>query len=143
MNRVTLYNSGETTGSVADRMYTSARKETTGGVGVRPVQISEPINIDKTPECDTVSFRGKKSESKKGPSFLGSIMIALGATALVIGGLGCAHKYNALGKLSDGKVKDFLSKGEPALKTCHKWCAKSKSYAKQGYDKVALFFHKK
>ena len=144
MNRVTLYDGGETTGSVADRrIYSSAKKETTGSVGVRPAQTTETVNVDKTPECDTVCFRGRESENKRGVSFAGYLIATLGAAACIIGGLGCAHKYNALGKLSDGKVKDLLLKSEPALKTCYEWCAKSKGYAKQGYDKVASFFKKK
>lgn len=144
MNRVTLYDGGETTGSVADRkIYSSARKETTGSVGVRPAQTTETVNVDKTPECDTVCFRGREGENKKGISFMGGLMMTIGAAGLIIGGLGCAHKYNTLGKLSDGKIKDFLLKSEPALKTCYEWCAKSKGYARQGYDKVASFFKKK
>ncbi len=142
MNRISLYNSGETTGSPADRVYSSKRMETTGGVGEKPVQV-DSAKVDKTPECDTVCFRGKEVQEKKGTSFLGGLMMTVGAAALVIGGLGCAHKYKVLDRLNEGKLKEILSKSEPVLNTCHEWCAKVKGLARQGYEKVASLFKKK
>ena len=131
---------GETAGSSADRVYSSAKLETTGGVGVRRNQQQEPeVNIDKTLECDTVCFKGKEDKEDSGLSFFGGAMLVAGATALIIGGLGCAHKYNWLNKLGDGKVKDFIKKGEPAMKTCYEWCSKAKDFGVKGYNKIAFW----
>ena len=142
MNRITLYDGGETTGSPADRVYSSKRLETTGGVGEVPAQINS-AKVDKTPECDTICFRSNDNQKKKGVSFWGGVLMTLGAAAIIIGGMGLVQKNNLIGRMNDGKTKELLMKSEPALKTCYEWCAESKSFVKKGYDKVASFFTKK
>ena len=142
MNRITLYDGGETTGSPADRVYSSRRLETTGGVGEKPVQV-DSAKVDNKPDCDTVCFKGREDQNKKGLSLLGSILITLGAAAIIIGGSGLAYKNKLIQNMNNGKAKELLMKGEPALKTCYDWCSESKSFAKKGYDQVSSFFHKK
>ena len=140
MDRVTLYDGGETTGSPADRVYSSKRLETTGGVGEVPAQVNS-AKVDKTPECDTICF--KRNLDKDENSFTRGAYTTIGLLALGIGLAGCAHKYQWIQRVGNDNVKNFLSKGEPVFKACHSICADTKSYAKQGYDKVASFFTKK
>lgn len=137
MNRVTLYDGGETTGSPADRVYSSKRLETTGGVGEVPAQIIS-AKVDKTPECDTICF--KRNMDKADNSFTRGTYTTLGLSILGIGLAGCAHKYGWLGGMSDGKVKNVLTN---VSKACYSICADTKSYAKKGYDKVVSSFRKK
>ena len=137
MDRVTLYDGGETTGSPADRVYSSKRMETTGGVGEVPAQINS-AKVDKTPECDTICF--KRNMDKDESSFTRGTFTTIGLLAAGIGLAGCAHKYGWLNKMNDGKVKSFLTN---VFKACHSICADTKSYAKKGYDKVVSLFKKK
>ncbi|MBR1775524.1 hypothetical protein IJ750_00415 [bacterium] len=141
MYPISFYGGGETAGSAADRIYSSAKMETTGGVGKRP-KSNGSVTVDKAPECDTVCFKGKESK-KEGMSLFSAALMTAGAAALVIGGLGCAHKYNWIGRLGDGKFKEFLKKNEPAAKTCYDWCVKTKGFAKDGIDKIKNLFKKK
>ena len=63
---------------------------------------------------------------KKKTSPLTYIAIAGGLGASAIAGLGYAHKKNAISKLSDGAIKDFI---EPATKKCYDWCHSLKTSA--------------
>ena len=141
MNRITLYDGGETTGSPADRVYSSRRLETTGGVGEKPTQV-DSVNVDKTPNCDTVCFK-RNMVGRDDDAFTRGTFTTIGLLALGMGLAGCAHKYGWLNKMNDGKAKELLMKGEPVLKACHELCEDTKSYAKSGYDRVASMFKKK
>ena len=97
---------GETAGSVSKR---NVLYETTGSVGICPTS---------TDNKDTVNFKAKNNNSE-GSSFMTKVLFFAGATALIIGGLGYAHKSGWINKLGDGKIKNWSNKiAEP----CHKWC---------------------
>lgn len=109
-------------------------------------------NTTECPTCGTncegtcegkVNFKGYDSfenSKKKGTSTLGIIATLAGITVAGIVGLGYAHKTNALSKLNDGKVKDILSKLEPAGEKCHKWCSTVKTRSSEYADKIKNFF---
>ncbi len=131
-------NGGETTGSVADRKIESAKKETTGGVGVRRNNESIFITDDKLRQ-DTVCFRGQDS-SQKGPSTLGILLGTVSGIALAVGLMGLAHKKDWVGKINNEKVQKFFRHTDVVTEPCHKACSWVK---KNCYDKVINFFHKK
>lgn len=104
--------------------------ESTGSIGKRignNTATQEP-RLNNEPIKDTVSFRGSDYEEKKSTSLITKIGVALGITALAIGGLGYAHKADLVGKLKDGKVKDFLRKSDCVTEKCHEWCSKVKKF---------------
>ena len=125
MNNVSFYGS-ETSGSVAKRNLAPQKRETISGQ-----------------TCgDTVCFRGKdKSESAEsiGKTIAGLALIA----CAIIGGLGYAHKTNAIGKLKDGKIKNFLEKSNKITEPCYNLCSKTKDFAVKYYNKVKDYFTKK
>ena len=109
LNSVTFHGTGgETAGSIAyDNKTTNC-----------PTR-GKPVNFEGRP--DTVEISGKKNTGLK--ATLGII----GATALIIGGLGCARKYGANKnwlKWAQGEEK-FLGK---TAKTCHEWCKTVKGW---------------
>jgi len=120
---------GETTGSPA---YTNAAR-------LRSVEQPAP----QLPN-DSVNFRGydeygEKKKSKALPIILGSVA-AIGAAIV---GMGYAHKYDIIGKMKDGKFKNFLSKANPALEKCHDWCSAVKKFGVNSWEKVKGLFSKK
>ena len=134
MYNVSFYgsNGGETAGSAAKRP-------------ISPITIKEndaTTPILEQPKGDTVCFRGKDNDeesSSTGKKVFGALTIA----ALLIGGLGCAHKYKLVDKLKDGKFKDFMRKSDKITEPCHKLCAKTKDYANKCYEKIKNIFNKK
>ena len=88
MNKISFCG-GETAGSVANRKLNYLRE-----------QIPKP----QTPPQDTVNFKGRDYEEKSGSVFSG-ILGTIAAAAIIVGGLGLAHKYNVVEKLKDGKIK--------------------------------------
>lgn len=112
-------------------------------------------NVTECPTCGTncegtcdgkVNFKGYdsfESSNKKGTSTLGVISTLAGITIAGILGLGYAHKTNALSKLKDGKVKDMLSKLQPAGEKCHSWCSTIKTKGSDCIDKIKNFFSSK
>lgn len=127
MNHVSFYG-GESCGSVAAR---------------RNVDTPRPETpIVQTPDRDTVNFRGRDYEEEKSSSFVSKGLKGAAFIALVIGGLGCLHKYDVVGKLKDGKVKDFFKKYDKITEPCHKWCSQAKEYAVKGYEKIKGWFKK-
>ncbi len=93
-----------------------------------------------------VNFKGYDSfenSNKKGTSALGVITTLVGIAVAGIVGLGYAHKTNALSKLKDGKIKDMLSKLEPAGEKCHEWCSTAKTKGSECIDKIKNFFSTK
>ena len=129
------FRGGETAGSAAKKPLTpTPQKETE----TNPISVfSEP------PKTDVVSFRGDDKIEEKSSSIGKTLLGALALTAIAIGGLGCAHKYDIVGKLKDGKFKDFMRKSDVVTEPCHKLCAKTKDYAKKGYETVKGWFNKK
>lgn len=120
--------------------------------------IAHSKNPTECPTCGTncggtcegkVNFRGNNDydyyepQKKKGTSTLGVVATLAGISIAGIVGLGYAHKANALSKLKDGKVKDMLSKLEPAGKKCHEWCSTVKTKGSELMDKVKNMFSSK
>ena len=126
MNYVSFYG-GESTGSVGKKTANQIRN-----VLETPVQPAEP---------DKVCFHGYEHEEKSS-SFFSKLIGAAACTAIVIGGLGYAHKANLIGKMKDGKLKDFLKKADNVTETCHNWCSKTKQCVLDGVDKIKSIFPK-
>ncbi len=138
MNSVSFYG-GETCGVPAERRIETAKQETAGSVGYRKFQAEPEIKLD-TLDKDTVNFRGREDNDKKEGSVLGTLF-GIGATAaIVIGGLGLAHKYNVLDKLNSPKIKEY---GLKVTEPCYKWCASVTKFCKDNYQKVVDKFSKK
>lgn len=84
-------------------------------------------------------YNAEPKKSHTGRRLAGTLVAAAG----IIAGMGYAHKTNALSKLSDGKIKDWLTKCEPAMEKCHEWCARTKNTCKNGWKTVTRWFRKK
>lgn len=129
--------------------FRGSGSESTGSVAYKN-------NTTECPTCGTtscegtcegkVNFKGNDSfenSNKKGISTLGAMAIITGIAAASIVGLGYAHKTNALSKLKDGKMKDMLTKLEPAGKKCHEWCSTVKTKSSECVNKIKNFFSSK
>ena len=114
--------------------------ESAGSIAQNPkVKYEKPPVTE--PQGDTVSFRGKAKDEKKGGFF--KTLVGLAALAgVVIGGAGYAHKAGALNKLGDGWIKNVLKKAEPMMKKCYEWCHFVKSKGIEALDWVKGKFHK-
>lgn len=125
MNYVVSFHGGETSGSVAKRNLNSTFRR-------------QNI-VEQAP--DKLSFKGKSEDNAS--SFGKGLIMTLAAAALIVGGLGYAHKADVVGKLKDGKVKDFLKKADKITEPCHKFCSKVKEFCQKYYEKIKEFFNKK
>ena len=132
------FRSGETTGSVADRRIETAKQETTGGVGVKAQQ--SIFSTDNELKRDTVSFKGNEAErNKQKTSAFGTVMGLTALAAAIVVGLGCAHKYDVVGKIKNEKVQKFFRHTDVVSEPCHKAC----TWIKQNcYDKLVNLFKK-
>lgn len=117
---------GETTGSVGKRNINHVSfygGETAGSVGKRNLEPQVQIT---TPGKDTVNFRGRDYDEES--STMGTFLGFIGAAALIIGGLGYAHKSGVIGKIKNAKIQNFANKiSEP----CHNLCSKIKHLFKK------------
>lgn len=125
MNYVVSFQGGETSGSVAKRNLNSTFRR-------------QNI-VEQAP--DKLSFKGKSEDNAS--SFGKGFIMTLATAALIVGGLGYAHKADVVGKLKDGKVKDFLKKADKITEPCYKFCSKVKEFCQKYYEKIKEFFNKK
>ena len=108
--------------------------ETTGSIGKRPVitdnkELVKPASFDTIEVGDTVNFKG---HSEEGKSSIGGALLKTGIfAALVVGGLGYAHKTNVVDKLKNGKIKDILKKSDTITKPCYDACHYVKTNVKK------------
>lgn len=130
MYNVSFFGSGETTGSVSKQP-------------IRQVVTTddEPV-IATQPKEDTVCFRGVEKNDKK-DSVAGKLVGGLTIAGLIVAGLACAHKYDVVGKLKDGKFKDYMRKTDVVTEPCHNACHKVKEFSIKYYNKVKDYFTKK
>ena len=131
------FRANESTGGVADKSTETAKNETTGGVGVRKSNYGSIFAADNEPEGDTVSFRARPEEKKT--SATGVILGLTAATALLIGGLGLAHKYDVVSYIKNKKAYDFFRHTDAVTKPCRDICAWAK---RNSYDKIVKMFNK-
>lgn len=129
MYNVAFYGSGETTGSVSK--FPKIKNQ------------NSDTSIVETPKQDTLCFRANQKEEVKKGSTITKVIGTLTGIALLVGGLACAHKYDWVGKLSDGKFKDFMRKSDIITEPCHKACAKVKDFSVKYYNKIKDYFNKK
>lgn len=129
MNSISFYG-GETSGSVGKRNLNN--------YGVRTLRYENP-NLENT-SSDTVNFRGGYKENES--SALSAILIGAGALAMIVGGLGYAHKNNLVGKLKDGKIKNILAHTDVVTKPCHDACSMVKNGTVKMYKKIMEMFRK-
>lgn len=120
------FRGGETAGSVGKRNINHVSfygGETAGSVGKRNL---EPEIQITTPEKDTVNFKGRNYD--EGSSTGSTILGFIGAAALIVGGLGYAHKTGLTGKIKNVKIQEYAEKiAEP----CYNLCSKIKSFFKK------------
>lgn len=115
--------------------------EVSGSIAYRAKNTDCP---PEKPNCYNLNFKGRDDRyEEKGEKAVKVIAGLVGAAALVIGGLGIAHKKNVLSKVSNEKVKNVLSKAEPAAEKCYEWCHKIKDTGLKGWDKIKNIFKKK
>ena len=112
--------------------------ESSGSMAENPTPVT-------CPNCDQVSFQASANyeKKKKGVSALGILAGAAVLTAATIVGLGYAHKTNVLSKMNDGKMKEIISKADPACKKCHEWCSSVKTKGTELWGKVKNLFSPK
>ena len=134
------FRGGETTGGVGDRRIETAKQETTGGVGARNNQDSI-FTVDNELKQDTVSFRASEDDKPKKKPSAGLIAATLLAdTAILVGLLGLAKKYDVVNKyVKNEKAKEILNKTEVVTEPCYKACKWIKN---NSYDKIVKFFKK-
>lgn len=133
-----MFRGGETTGGVSDRKSETSKQETTGGVGARAQE--SVFAVDNQLKQDMVCFRASDYyEPKKKTSTLGILAGTAVLAAAVVGGLGLAHKYNAVSKIKNEKVQNFFRHTDVVTEPCHKACGWVK---KNCYEKVINFFRK-
>ncbi len=140
-------NSGETTGSVSNRRNIvgkplpeppNAIHETTGSCGYLREQAPRIETLDK----DTVCFKGNMDKQEKSSSFFGTFLTLGALAAVVVGGLGLAHKYNAVEYIKNDKLRDLLKNSGKVTEPCYNWCKSVKTFCTEYYDKIAKRFKK-
>jgi len=135
---------GETTGSVSDRTQELRQKsispkcETTGSCGYLQEQTPRIETLDK----DKVCFKGGADKKEKSSSVFGTILTLGALAAVVVGGLGLAHKYDLVGKIKNEKFKDLLKNSGKVTEPCYNWCKSVKTFCTEYYDKIAKRFKK-
>ena len=135
--------SNETTGSVGDKQIDSTLSETTGSVGYRSFGYDSVPKIDRTLARDTVSFHGNSDYKEQDSSPVTTVLGVAGMAALAVAGLGYAHKTNAVSKISNEKIRNFLKNSDKITEPCYKLCCKVKSLSKNCYDKIVNLISKK
>ena len=140
MSMSVTFRGGETAGSVSDRRTETAKQETTGGVGARKRQDS--IFLTDEPKCDSVCFRGQEYEnSKKKPASGLFVATVLADTAILVGLLGLAKKYDVVNKyIKNPKVKNVLKNADKVTEHCYDACKWIKN---NSYDKIVEFMKSK
>jgi len=132
---------GESAGSVGEKPETS-KGETAGSIGFRGKSEQLP-ELLSSPQTDTVCFRGRNGYEQDKSSVVGKIFGIAIAAASVIAALGYAHKVDAVGKLSEGRFKDFMRKSDSITKPCHDWCHGIKDFCTKHYSEIKQRFNKK
>lgn len=111
MNRISFCGS-ESTGSVAKRDFNQ----------FHTIKYAQP---QSEVIADSVSFKGRE---EKNSSALTKGLACIVTAGLAFVGLAYTHKADLVGKLSDGKFKDFMRKSDKITKPCHDLCHKIKSF---------------
>lgn len=145
MSMTVNFRGGETAGGVSDRRIDTTRHETAGGVGARGMQNS--IFVTDEPKCDVVCFRSTEyayAEPKKKTSLTSIILGSAALTAIVIGLLGLAHKYNLasryMNSCSNKYYQKFMTFSTKITEPCFNVCKWLKNNT---YDVVVNFIKKK
>ena len=140
------FRGGETAGSIAkinnkqDNQTIDANSvvnfrgkgaESAGSIAIQ----AEPINKD------IVSFKGYDREEKKS-SFLGKLLGLTVLSAVVIAGLGYAHKTNIIDKIKNQKLHDILKNSDKITEPCYNLCVKTKNFCTEYYNKAKNYFSK-
>ena len=131
------FRGGESTGGVADRKTETAKQETTGGVGARINQDSI-FTIDNELKQVTVCFKANP-EKKNNKSTFKTILGITATAALLVGGMGLAHKHDIVSKIGNEKVKNFFRHTDVVTEPCHKACTWIK---KNCYERIVNLFNK-
>lgn len=122
MNGISFYG-GETAGSVAKRNVNNLRFN----------EVSTPV---QTPKSDTVNFRGRDDEGSSVGSTIGKFAFW---TALIVGGLGFAHKKDWVSKIKNQNLQKYAEK---ITKPCYEACIKVKDMSIKLYEKIKNIFSK-
>ena len=138
---VSFYGNGnETTGSISNRIsaagnrisaYSSAKNETTGSCGYE----TKSPTVDNL-EKDEVCFKGKGDKKDKSISLFGTLLTVGALTAIVVGGLGYAHKKGLVNKISNERIKGWLKNSNKITEPCYKACKSVKNFCVENYDKI-------
>lgn len=144
---VSFYDNGnETTGSVSNRIgaagsrisaYSSAKNETTGSCGYE----TKSPTVD-TLEKDEICFRGRENKKDKSSSLFGTLLTFGALTAIVVGGLGYAHKKGLVNKISNERIKGWLKNSNKITEPCYNACKTVKNFCTENYDKIIKKFKK-
>ena len=147
---VTKGNGGETAGSISKlAVYQNSPSvlsfRITGGETAGSVSKKDKPVPTQCPTCGgAISFCGRdNNKEKKGMSAIGIVGTLAAVSAAAVIGLAYAHKTDVIGKMSEGKVKDFLKKLKPATEKCDKWCTTVKTKSVEYWDKFKGFFKSK
>ena len=126
-----------------------AKSETTGSIANSGC-VDDSIPQIQQLDNDTVNFRGRQQydeygdpieKKKKSPLLVGGLVAATAAAVII--GLGYTHKTDVIAKMSDGKIKDILSKLNPVTERCHSWCSWTKGKGTDMYNTIKGWISKK
>lgn len=126
---------GETAGSISKK--STKNRETTGSVAYKK---SNSVFKNEPFPNDTINFQANNYKKKDSSSTFINIAALLGATAIIIGGLGYAHKTGCINKIKNKTIKDFVNK---IAKPCHKWCGSLKQCTVKLWNNIKNCFSKK
>ena len=120
------------------------------GIGYNGYNVVASRRVNEDPQepvkSTSVNFKANdypyyNVEQKKQVSPFWYIAGALAIAAGTVFGMGYTHKTKAISKLSDGWVKDTLTKCEPAFEKCYDCCKWIKHTGIDGWDKVKGWFN--
>lgn len=136
---------GETAGSVAKLNNDSTTtiiepKISFRAQGAETAGSISKQNIDTTPAKDTLTFKGRDDDDSS--SFAGTLFKFTLLAAATVLGLGYAHKTNAVSKIKNEKIKDFLKNSNKITEPCYNACCKIKDFFTKYYDKAKAHFNK-
>ena len=134
-------NNSDSTGSIGEKHISNSLSESTGSIGYKAFGYEPIPDIDRTLERDTVSFHGHSDYDNDSGSPMTTVLGVAGmATLAAAVGLGYAYKTNAISKVKNPKIQNWLNK---AAEPCYKLCHKTKTISKNWYDKAVNFVKKK
>lgn len=146
--RNVAFQGGESTGSVAYRSMAFRGGETTVSPANNDELTSKLAEVPHEQLGESVNFKASNyyyydKPQKKKSKVIPTILCTIGLVGASIVGLGYVHKTKAIDKISNEKIREFLSKGEGVTKQCHQWLTSTKETSVNIWEKFKNILGKK